>query len=565
MSSESQFMQFVDTYSGKTDAKNFINDRILAANNLILVAQQQLATATAGFQSVFEGMANANESGIAEWNVELPEFDKGVLLDEQPPEPIDLSDMPSMDIDLTPMNVDEWNIGNIGTLPQKPSLRPVDTGALSSLNTPSSSVIGTPPSCQIIFTPEAYVSGLADFLQGKIRESIEAIDLLGSVDVESNVDLNGNTSGIPIVDTAIEQAIYDRANSRIDTEELKAVQEAQQVIQARGFPLPPGALSGMLAMIGKTFAIAREDLANDITKNSIELEQKRTEYELQKAGVITDAQYKYDSIIAQLEQINLEYLKATASNKAIYIDSGTKLEGILASIHDNMEKLRLEVEKETVAAAISCYNLRVETYGKLMEAYKVEVEATVETIKAEIAYNQGLIDVYSKEVQATLSAVEVEKVKVEGKKVNADVEKAKLDGDIAVLKAENERFIAIANEYETEVKAYGERIGALKVAETLDLERYQIEARGKGEEIAATVQKAVAEMDLAMKTAGLQIEALKSQTTLSANIISSALNSINTQASFGYSGSARRSFQGSDGERKSLSFNYSGETDDNNP
>lgn len=551
------YLQYLSEYTGKGDAKGYIDQRVASANHQIEEAETRLATAN---DAIDDWLANAETGGlddVPDWDVTPPDFDPDALKDEEAPESPDLTLPDSIEIDA--MEVEDWELGNEVDLPPDPVLMDVRT---TMPNAPAISI--NPPDVEVNFSPDNYTSGLADYLQSKIEDALDGLGNMPRIDLSPHVDLEGNTESIELVDYDIEQAIYDRAVSRMDDEEADAIEQAESAIQARGFSLPPGALSAIITNIQNNATKAKEDLNRDIISSSIQLEQKRTEYELQKAGQMTDAQYKYDSLAVEIERVNADYTKAMTESYGIFVDAGTKLEGIAAEVHNREQQLMLDAEEKSVDAAVKVYNAKVEQSKAVMEAFKIETDAAVAQMRADIEYNTNVIEIFKSRLEAVKTNADIERIKLEGRKVNADIALAKMRADIETVNAENARLAAIAEIYSSEVRAYASKIEALRTAETLDLQRYDIESRGMASQISSLVQKASAEVDYAVKQAALQIETLKAEASLSAGIISAALNSLNTSASFSYAGGikASRGYDETIGIR--YGYSYSGNTEDVN-
>lgn len=563
---ENEYLDFLNAYSGKDDAKTYVDNKILFSNKQVTTVQQALADTVGETNALVndaqqQQQAILTRSEIPEYDIEDPTFNADSLTNEKAPEDPALGDK-FADPDVAPLVVEEWDTGAAGEMPDSLNLAAIDTSALGNLVPPSSAQVDAFPDVAMAFTPAGYVSGLMDFLTREIESALGGLGSNYSVNAESNVALDGNTGSISLVDPVVEQAIYDKAKSRMDVAMSEAVEQAEIDIQARGFSLPPGALSAALSSIQAKHANAQADLGNDIIVSRVGMEQKRTEYELTKAEQVTAAQFKHDDIVIEYEKINAAYLKTLAETKAVYLDSGTKLENVLADIHRQEETLLFETDKENVASILKVYDSKVEAYKSLMEAFRIESETAATHIKADTDYNQSLLDIFLGEIEAAKGGVEVERVKVDGKKINAEIANMEVMSEIAVISAENSRLAALAGVYESTVRSYAAKMDGLKTAETLDLMRYDVESKGKAVEIGAAIDKAALSVESVVKVTSLQIEALKSQASLSASIISSALNSMNTSASFDWGGSLRGGFSSSKGEGVSYGYSYSGACED---
>lgn len=436
--------------------------------------------------------------------------------------------------------------------PQEPNLLPVTPPSLSSIPRPPT---GSPPAA-FNYDPERYVSGLIEHVMGMIREASELT--MTEIPTESSVALDGNTEAIALVDNAIETAVYDRAVLRMLDEEAKQVEDVENDLQARGFTLPPGLLSAKIARIRTAALKAREDLNNDIIKSRIELEQKRTEYELQKAGQITDAQYKHDSIVAQFHSVNAEYFKAIAQNKAVYADAVAKLETINADIHKMNETLKFEAEKTSIESALTVWNTNVEIYKAQMQAYQIESETVLASVRAETEYNKGLVEIYAQQVAAERGVVEAEMANLEAEKAWYEKENTKINAEAERIKAENDRAMAQASLYNAVVSSHSERLKTIATVGMMDMERYKAEMAGKGEEIRALASKAVAILQAATQRYAVDMEVLKQQVQIQGSIASSALNSVNIGSSISAGSSSSSSYGVSRTRSASHSYDYKG-------
>lgn len=548
----------VDRYSGRKDAMKFINDRIDSASDQISAANERMNDVTDATVNFLEDLPtfDGEIQPIDEYDVDpvdptgmemlKDEIDKGL-----PPRPPVLDEPIDFDVEYTPGG--KWDIGDIG-MPFAPVLRdnaPTFSGVL-----PPDHPSITPPTEGINFTPSGYVAGLSDFIAEQIRISLLEQDEIEDIIINNHVDLEGNTGSVAIVDTSLEQAIYDRANTRITREEALTVSKLESSFISRGFPLPPGAFVAGMAQIASETALSRSNLNDDIIKSSVILEQKRTEYELQKAAAITDAQFKHDSLSVQIESLSVELMKSHVANKGVYIDAGVSLEKVLAGIYETEETLRLAAETATVDAEIKIYNSTIDGYKSLVEAYKVEVEAVVAEIQSEIEYNKGLVSIYATELTAVATEVDIAKTEIDGTKVLSEIASTELMSEIEIIKAETDHLDTIAKVYATDISAYSARIDSLVTISTADFTRFKIESESEIAQIMGQVSIATEQIKSAAQIAAVHLEALKSEATLSASIISSSLNSIGTNTTYGYAGKSSYSKTIGRSYDRKLSYEY---------
>jgi len=558
-SNQDDFLTYVDDYSGKKDISKFIDDRIKLANDAIEDAYILLNTSIEGFGAVIQG---TTIDDVPDWDVSDPDFDPNVLRGETPPVSPELAGKLPLEIEIDRGEEREWE--SSVDIPNEPNIDRVDISALRNLTVPTDTTGEAPPT-DLHYSPVDYVDGLSDFIDSLVQQALNATTALVGIDTNPHVDLEGNTGDVMLVDNRIEDAVYDRAFSRARDEASQKIADVSLTFQSRGFSLPPGALTAAISAVQIATGKTNEDLNNDVIVSRINLEQKRTEYDLQKASQVTDAQFKYDTIVIQLEGVETERLKTIADAQSSLMDAATKIIDVRSRIYNSNEERKFNVEKDSVANALKAWETSVEFYKSLMEAYRIEAEATASAIQTEADYNTSTVAIFSEMMKAAQIEAEIEQINLSGTKMYADIDATRINTDLGIAQAENARLLAISQEYATAVQDYSSRIDALKTSETLDLTRYEAESRGKASEITALSQRAVAQAELAVKEMGLQIEALKSQATISSNIISASLNAVSTQASLGFSGRSGVTTTGHTSHDKSITYTYHGEAPDTAP
>lgn len=558
------------TESTKSNVITVLQDRLKSSNIVVNAANSSMDGLIEAIQTMLETPIDmsAVDAVFAENTSDAGEGDDSLGIAKPTPTPDEIkTSIQDEDAKLIARDIPPLEIGNEFDITDYPDSRDTAFNAPTrpSFSQPSAPRISAPPTFterpmpdNFTFTPESYVSGLLAFIQGKIEEAIGAESELREVATTSNVDLHGNTLGVALVDNTIEQATYDRAVSRMMDEEAKQIADVEDEIQSRGFSLPPGLLSAKIAKVRTSALKAREDLNNDVIKARLELEQKRTEYELQKANQITDAQFKHDTIVAQLHGVNVEYLKAAAANKALYIESATRLETLLADIHKMEQQMKFDSEKFSLESALSIYNTKVELYKGQMQAYQIESDVSLASTRAELEYNRSLIDVYTQDIAAERGILEARGIDVEIEKAWYEKEGAIVGANAARIKAQNDRALAISSLYESEVRAHGDRLKILSSIEMLDYERYRIESAGKVEEVRAMTTKATAKIDAAMKRYAIDMELLKQQVQVQGSIVSSALNAVNSGASLSTGATYGSSSSSTRTRSANHSYQYSG-------
>lgn len=263
----------------------------------------------------------------------------------------------------------------------------------------------TPPDLTFMWNEAEYNSEVMSALKRKVLDGI----------------VNGGTGLMP----DIEQAIYDRAASRLDVELQKAELLAYTEFSSRGSRLPTGALVARLNEVQLQNTLARTDLTKDVMIKS------------------ADLAYDYSKFI---------------------IDKGIALEHELISLFNGVQQRAFEAAKVTADFLIREYEVRVQYYMARLEAYKTEAEVFKARISAEIAkadlYRsiiegrklslemQGLmVTLYSKQVDAVHTMAQIYGIKVEGAKAQVDLYGAKIENFKSLVEAYEAQVNGVTAEY----------------------------------------------------------------------------------------------------------------------
>jgi len=485
------------------------------------------------------------------------------------------------------------------TLPTAPSFDTVAIPSSPSITLPVFSA--TLPSATIdepapfTWGEPVYVSGIWGDLFAKVLEGIQ----------------NGGTG----LDATVEDEIYQRLLDRQLDENDRLYIEATDYFAARGFTIPPGALTGKLTEIQNQISRNNSAASREITINQAELAQKNTQF---------------------------------------ILDKGVELEGILRNFFVDGTNRLFEANKITAENAISIYNASVAKYNIEVQVYETEsrvYEARIKAALTEIEIFKGqieaakvtadvqkvLVDVYRAQLNAVESQMNLYVAEMEGAKIASDIELAKLEqfrlttqAYIARLDGEKAKFSlyeiqikgeeAKARTYGEQVRAYATEVAAAEAQTDAQLKEMQVyleqnkqevlryqseldayktalqaklsetEAVVSGfqaetsaynaetqamasmfsakiqelnlriEEARFNMQKAIADVEAV--TAGytavkkLQSDGTTGIMNVGAQLTASALNAINTSASYGYNSSESLSEGWSHGESISESHPY---------
>lgn len=327
--------------------------------------------------------------------------------------------------------------------------------------------------------------------------------LLDNLKATINARLNGASGLAP----AIEQGIWDRARDRETQIALAREEEAKRAAEAMGFPLPTGALAGMLADSRREYADKLSSLSRDVAIKQAELAQENLRHAIDTAisleTQLMDQAYK-------LEQLVFEAAKATADNEIQAHNAALEqfkalLAGYQAYASAYETLIKAELNKvEVFKALLSAEELKSQINTALVQQYKAQIEGAMATV-----------EIYKSQVGAAQTLVELEKAKVQtaGEQIRAFValnnaEMSKVELFKAQLSADGMKL----ESYKTLAQAYSAKAGAQAEKARVSVARYQAQISAKGLEWdgwKAKVSAQVARVDAAAKQASVLVDGYK--------------------------------------------------------
>ncbi|MBP7231328.1 MAG: hypothetical protein KBA28_05295 [Syntrophaceae bacterium] len=387
------------------------------AQTTTTIVQERMAYVT----SLAENSKMAVDSSIAQLmntinglNMQEPPVTDSTVLPNIPGaafETIEIPDIPALDFGDTPKPVYEDVV--IPDMPTLPTVYEVDPMTLyDELSIPES---------ELVIEDLTYVTTLSDVIESKLQALIDA-----------------GSSGLP---ATVEQAIYDRAVARKTIENVAMNTEAENYFAARGFSIPPGAMSGRLLEIQEQASNALTDLNNDILRMQGELaykgtweayarildweKQKREFFAMEVNNVLAKAKVKAENLLTRVKlmldaresrlkneqmladdvlkryQMIYDYLKTVLIRLQANVDVyKTKSEIYISSIEVELKKWEGEVKKiTTTIAAKSDYN---KTQALIAELGVKKAELST---KAYIEKYKSMNEKYSKLIEATVDAM----------------------------------------------------------------------------------------------------------------------------------------------------------------
>ena len=255
-------------------------------------------------------------------------------------------------------------------------------------------------------------------------EQLYQSSLLDALTAKLLADLENGGYGIEPNDEA---ALWDRARSR---ELENAMSEVEMLIAnaaGRGFPLPPGDLNVALQR-------SHQDTQNKISTLNRDIALKRADL--------------------------------FAENRRFTIEQAKQTEQILIGYHNSVMERALNVARATFDAVMKIYDAEAARFNSRLDAYKAEAQ------------------VFEARVRAAVSQIEIYRVQMQGKQIEAEVQRAQVDVYNARLNGIN----AVVNLYKARMEAAQVQAG---------IERLKIEAfRGLVDAFGAQVQAKVAEFNM---------------------------------------------------------------------
>ena len=305
----------------------------------------------------------------------------------------------------------------IGNAPDEPSSSiskptPPSIGDLETVTIPSITIPDPPgdPAATFIYNEASYQSQLLIDLEAALLSYVQ----------------NGGTG----LAADIEAAIWARAQARQEISNERTYSEAFNHFAARGFTLPPGALTGRLLE-----AVAEQTRA--------------------------DAQMNYEIMIAQA--------KLAQTNTHFTITSSIQLVGQEREFFDRVANRAFNKAKALVDVVINLYNAKMSGYIARINGKRVEADIAKIRGELQISKNSNTVDIfnamiakYDTELKAEISIVEtIGKIygyKVVGYEAKARVAIADLSAQVEIFKgriaqSDNQTRLAIS-EAEIVLRAY---------------------------------------------------------------------------------------------------------------
>jgi len=246
-------------------------------------------------------------------------------------------------------------------------LTQVDIGSIiSDLNAQK------PTPADLSYNIDAYIAPTVPTL-----EEIPVIltDLINSVESKLSTRLVDGSTGLG---ADVEAAIWARARSRQELENIRRYREVEQYYASRGFSIPPGALTGQLNELLVEFARNDSYLNNDIMVEQARLAQANENVTIELA-----TKYVLDRILNNANVI-------IASNK-------NKVDNFLAQA--DMYKIQITTELTRLETVSKVYITQLEAYKTEAQVAAIEIESKIKPLELAIKQASIAADVELKEAE----------------------------------------------------------------------------------------------------------------------------------------------------------------------
>lgn len=459
--------------------------------------------------------------------------------------PVVVADPDTVITSIDPLNSDDFDTGVIGTPPPFDAVKHsinipdlpddefptfTDDAPISpDINLPSKPSYTLPviPTIEDVSIPSPPEYNIASFEGSMPVDDLTAPETMfyyneAEYDSELANKLAANllrelTTGGTGLDDETEQAIWDRATARQETENEQAYSEATEYFASRGFALPTGALNSSIMEVRAKIDQRNTDLNNDILVQQSKLAQENTHFAITQA--ISLERNLMDNANA-VKNRAFETAKAVVElANAVYKIKLEKfiaqLEGyrVQASVFET--KIRAEIAKaEFYKARIEGIKAGVDVKALLIQAYNSQIEGI-----------KSLIQMYATEMEAAKIQADISRIGLDAYKTKAEVFATKTD---ALTSRYNAHASQIAGEAEKvkmylgETQAYASKVDAFKMVADTAMVKAQIklsEQQGRIDVLKVMLEKynvesnrLIAEAELQFKSDGLDVEVFKADT-----------------------------------------------------
>jgi hypothetical protein len=238
-------------------------------------------------------------------------------------------------------------------------------------------VILNPPEGIFSFTGVDYAELLSDEVKAKVRDML----------AEGGTGLSAD----------VEQAIYDRAISRREAEDVRLYNETENYFASRNWVMPPGMLSGRLLEISKEISRANDYVSAEVMIEMARLANENQQFTVQQA-IVLDAQIR--EFYQRNELKNLQIATTTAEN--LVREFSAKVEGARAEIDIYVADIQAMIG--LIRGQVEAYVGQAQAFQAQADAYRAEAQAKGAIFTAQADVVRAEADVKIAEVNAEIQA-----------------------------------------------------------------------------------------------------------------------------------------------------------------
>jgi hypothetical protein len=511
-----------------------------------------------------------DEITIPDLDVIAPEYNEPDLPDDEIPDiPTDVPEIVDVEIPTAPTYTvpDVPDLGGDIDIPEPPEV----TIPIFDAESPEFDIEA--PGNTFVYTEGVYQSELFDAAKAWL--------------------LNQIGSGSTGLDADVEQAIIDRARSRMALEHQDKYTKAEDYFAGRHHTLPPGALQGAILDIQAQIAQEVNDLNNDVLVMQGKLAQENTHFVIEKSINFENMALDHFNKVAQrafdvaraVHQAAMEVYNALVTKYNAELE-GYKTKALVYELRIRAGNLILDryktildgkkLQSELKNLLLQRYNLQldglktiVSLYATEMQAAKIQSDISISRLEvfktrisaynaiiggitakynlyqAQLAGEQTKADIYKSQVQAYSERVKAINVGAQVDIANANVQlansqltisgyQAKLDGIKAKLSADVSVVQSELQEYTAGLQGYTAEVNALVTEANAQIESYKAKAQHEANLVELSLKQSEVAISHADQVYGLQIEQYKAGADIGSQIAASALSAVSAAASYGY-------------------------------
>lgn len=404
--------------------------------------------------------------------------------------------------------------------------------------------------------------------------------------------LRGMWSGQLGLPPAVEQALWERAQSREDMGTLREVSAAALEFSSRGYTLPPGAMVSRLDAIREEGQLRKQALAREVVLKIADTQIENLRFACTQALASEEillrvwtamAEREFQAAKIQLDQqmalLNVQVAIFNAKQSAYQTEATVyraKLDGKLAQL----QVYRMQLDGEIAKGQINEQKVRI--YSEQIKALSVEIDvyrAEMEGAKVQSDVQKNQIDAFGAEVRAFAEVINADKVRFDVYKVQVDGEAAKanmlesrsrayaayvsgqntkaevgfrnqqaqlavqeqrvraymanLDKDRAIIAAQSAVVQANADAHRANTARYTASAGVQTERVRLQVQASETEMRTAIAFYEVQIRRFTADMEQLIRAASLQLEALKAAGAASSTLAAGAMAGISVSAQVG--------------------------------